>query len=126
MKNLLKIMLLVGIIVISTSIKAQQLPPSYEAIFNEMVKNFETIRGGNTINDGKTSLRLLAKDKIVLRLDHKKTVKTLTFTKGKDEEGNEYWISGSEITTDMVNKYEKDLTKILEDMLELTREKSKL
>jgi hypothetical protein len=120
MKNLLKIIFLAGII------RAQQLPPSYEAMFNEIVKNFETIRGGNTINDGKTSLRLLAQDKIVLRIDHKKTVKTLTFTKGKDEEGNQYWISGSEITTDMVNKYEKDLTEILEDMLELTREKSKI
>ncbi|MFA6404253.1 MAG: hypothetical protein WCX31_21895 [Salinivirgaceae bacterium] len=126
MKNLFKVMLLAGAIIMSTATKAQQLPLSYEAMFNEIVTNFETIRGGNTINDGKTSLRLLAKDKIVLRLDHKKTVKTLTFTKGKDEEGNEYWISGSDITTDMVNKYEKDLTEILEDMLKLSREKSKI
>jgi len=126
MKNFMKLMLIVIAVFIGSNIKAQQLPQSYEPLFNEIVENFKTIRGGNTINDGKTSLRLLAADKIVLRIDHNKSVKTLTFTKGKDEEGQEYWISGNDITTDMVNKYEKDLTKILEKMLEISRKESKI
>ena len=105
---------------------AQLLPPSYEAIFNEITENFKEIRGGNSIADGKTSLRLLSDEKIIIRMDHKRSVKTLTFIKKADEEGAKYWISANKLTTDMVNKYEKDLTKIIEKLLEISREKAKV
>lgn len=126
MKNFLKLSFILAVLFISSNSSAQYLPHSYESIFNEMVENFKTIRGGNTITDGKTSLRLLAQDKIVLKIDHKKSVKTLTFVKAKDEEGNDYWVSGNDLTTDMVNKYEDDLTKILEKMLETSRKEAKI
>ena len=95
MKNISKLLILVGIIFLSTTINAQVLPPSYESLFNEIVDNFKEIRGGNSIADGKTSLRLLSDEKIILRLDHKRKVKTLTFIIAKDEEGQDYWISAN-------------------------------
>ncbi len=126
MKNFFKTLTLVSTLFISTTINAQFLPTSYESLFNEIVENFSTIRGGNSIADGKTSLRLLSQEKIILRLTHKKRVKTLTFIIKKDEEGENYWVAGNKLTTDMVNKYEKDLTKTLNTMLEISREKAKL
>lgn len=125
MKNLFKITLLLGIFFISTSLKAQFLPQTYEALLNEIVENFGEIRGGNSLKDGKASLRLLTQEKIILKIDHKRSVKTLTFIKKLDEEGGKYWVAANKLTIDMVNKYEKDLTKSLTKMLEISREKAK-
>jgi len=121
----IQIALLFGFVFIGTTVFGQYLPTSYEGILNEIVENFETIRGANSVKDGSTSLRLLSADKIVLRLDHKRKVKTLTFVRKKDEEGNKYWVSANTLTTDMINKYEKFVTKELTNMLEVSREKAK-
>ncbi|PKP12046.1 MAG: hypothetical protein CVU09_00680 [Bacteroidetes bacterium HGW-Bacteroidetes-4] len=125
MKTLKKIVYLTGIILLSLNAKAQLVPETYQPIFNEIVTNFETIRGSNSLKDGKTSLRLLSQEKIVIKLDHKRNVKTLTFVIKLDEEGNKYWVADNTLTIDMVNKYESDLTKVLEKMLEISREESK-
>ncbi|MBI9067503.1 MAG: hypothetical protein JEZ09_09450 [Salinivirgaceae bacterium] len=125
MIKFLKAFFLVGIIFFSTNTFGQYLPSSYESLFNEIVLNFEEIRGGNSLNDGKESLRLLDNEKIILRIEHKRKIKTLTFIKEADEEGSKFWVSGNKLTTDMVNKFEKDLTKSLENMLELSREEAK-
>lgn len=108
-----------------SNIVGQDLPSSYEPMLNEIVTNFEEIRGGNSLNEGKNSLRLLNDDKIILRIEHKRKVKTLTFIKKLDEEGSKYWVSANKLTTDMVNKFEDDLTKVLEEMLELSRDEAK-
>ena len=126
MKSIFRIALLLGTFFISSTVFGQYLPTSYESIFNEIVENFEEIRGTTSINDGKTSLRLLSSEKIILRLDHKKSVKTLTFVKEADEEGEKFWISANKVTTDMVNKYENTLTKELENMLKISRKQAKL
>jgi hypothetical protein len=120
----LQIALVIGFFFIGTSVFSQYLPVSYEGILNNIVENFETIRGANSVKDGSTSLRLLSADKIVLRLEHKRKVKTLTFIRKKDEEGNKYWVSANSLTTDMINKYEKFVTKELTNMLEVSKEKS--
>lgn len=121
----LKLIIVLTLIFVGTQSKAQYLPSSYEAIFNEIVTNFEEIRGGNSLNDGKESLRLLNNEKIILRMEHKRKIKTLTFVKKNDEEGQKFWVSDNKLTTDMVNKFEKDLTKVLENMLEISREEAK-
>lgn len=127
MKNLFKIfMITVALLVSMNTAKAQNLPPAYEAIFDEIVENFKEIRGGNSIADGKTSLRLLSNEKIIIRMNHKRSVKTLTFTKKPDEEGSRFWQAQNKLTTDMVNKYEKDLTKIVKKLLEISRDKAKI
>ena len=59
-------------------------------------------------------------------MDHRKSVKTLTFIKKNDEEGEKYWVSGNKVTTDMVNKYEKTLTKALNELLKISRKESKI
>ncbi len=125
MKKLIYILFFAAALIGSTKAKAQFLPSSYQAIFDEIVDNFKEIRGGNSLNQGKSSLRLLSNEKIIVKIDHKKSVKTLTFIKKKDEEGNTFWIAANQLTIDMVNKYEDDLTKVLEDMLELSREEAK-
>jgi len=58
-------------------------------------------------------------------MKHKGSIKTLTFIKKKDEEGQKYWVSANKLSTDMVNKYEDDLTKVLDTMLKLSREQAK-
>ncbi len=126
MKKILKLTLILSAFFTVSTANAQYLPQSYEAILNEIVENFKTIRGATAINDGKTSLRLLAEDRIIIRMDHNRSVKTLTFTKAKDEEGQEYWVSDNSLTTDMVNKYEKDLTKVMEKMLDVSRKEAKI
>jgi hypothetical protein len=125
MKTLRKIVYLTGIFLLSLNANAQLVPETYQPIFNEIVTNFETIRGSNSLKDGKTSLRLLSKEKIVIKIDHKRSVKTLTFVIKLDEEGNKYWVADNTLTIDMVNKYESDLTKVLEKMLEISREEAK-
>src|SRR4030043_1386971 len=103
----------------------QYLPVSYQPMLNEIVTHFETIRGTNSITQGKNTLSIIDKNKIALRIEHKKTVKNLTFITEPDEEGNLLWVAANELTTDMVNKYEDFLTKILESMHKLSEKKSK-
>lgn len=126
MKNILRIMLLIGVFFISSTTFGQYLPTTYEAVLDEIVENFEEIRGKTSLNNGKSSLRLLSTEKIILRLDHKKSIKTLTFVKKNDEEGEKFWISDSKVTTDMINKYEKTVTKELNNMLKISRKQAKL
>ncbi len=125
MKNIFRIGLLVGALFVSTNMFGQYLPASYESTLDEITENFKTIRGATSLKDGKTSLRFLSDEKIILRLEHKKKVKTLTFVKEADEEGGKFWISGNSLTTDTVEKYEKDITKELENMLKISREEAK-
>ena len=111
-------------ILIAAKLQCQELPPSYQAMLNEIVTNFETIRTGNSVTKGSTSISVLDKDKIALRVEHKKSVKNLTFIKQPDEESQMYWVAANQLTTDMVNKYEDYLTKTLESMLKLSEKKS--
>ncbi len=126
MRNLLKLALIAVVLFIGKLSFGQYLPPSYEPLLSEIVTNFETIRGTTSLNDGPNSLRLLGEDKIILRMKHKGSVKTLTFETKKDEEGNAYWMSSNQLTTDMVEKYEKELTDVLNQMLDISRKKAKI
>jgi hypothetical protein len=123
--KILKTVLALGLILCTSQIFGQELPDSYQAMFNEMVTNFKTIRVGNSITKGKNTLSVLNDNKIALRTEHKKRVKNLTFEKAPDEENNMYWIAANELTIDMVNKYEDYLTKTLKSMLELSEKMSK-
>lgn len=125
MKRIVSLTLIIVALFITNQVKAQFLPPAYEAILDEIVENFEVIRGTTSLKDGKTSLRMLSEEKLIIRMDHKKMVKTLTFIKKKDEEGNKFWVSANQLTTDMINKYEKDVTKVVEIMLDRSREEAK-
>jgi hypothetical protein len=109
----MKTLLTLGLIFFASHMFGQYLPESYQPMFNEIVTNFETITSGNSINEGSTSLRVINENRIVLRLEHKRKVKNLTFVTKRDEENKQYWAPANDLTIDMVNKYEKDLTKIL-------------
>jgi len=117
--------MVLGLILFTAEIFGQYLPPSYQPMLNEIVTNFETIRSGNSITQGKNTLSVLNPNKIALRVEHKKEVKNLTFETKPDEEGKLQWVAANELTTDMVNKYEDYLTKTLEDMHKLSEKKSK-
>jgi len=121
----LKTILALGLILFTTEIFCQYIPDSYQVLLNEIVKHFETIRTGNTVNDGKNSLRVINENRIVFRLDHKKKVKNLTFITEPDEENKLQWVPGNQLTIDMVNKYESFVTKNLESMHKLSEKKSK-
>ncbi|HAF31260.1 MAG TPA: hypothetical protein DCG75_19655 [Bacteroidales bacterium] len=123
--KILKSLLVLSLIFFTTEVFGQELPDTYQAIFNEMVINFETIRSGNSIKEGKNTLSVFSQDRIVLRLEHKKQVKNLTFIKKANEEKELRWVAANQITIDMVNKYEDDLTETLKEMLELTQKRSK-
>jgi hypothetical protein len=114
-----------GLILYAAEIFSQELPPSYQPMFNEIVENFETIRTGNSITQGKNTLSVLNKEKIALRVEHNKQVKNLTFEKVPDEENKPYWVAANELTIDMVNKYEDYLTKTLGSLYKLSDKKSK-
>jgi hypothetical protein len=114
-----------GLILFTTELFGQYLPPSYQPMFNEIVTNFETIVGSNSITQGNTTLSVLDKDKIALRVKHKGSIKNLTFETRPDEENKPQWVAANDLTTDMVNKYEDYLTKTLESMLKLSEKKSK-
>jgi len=121
----LKTFFLFGLILFVTNTYGQELPKNYQTIFNEMVTHFETIRSGNSVKKGKTTLTVFSETKIVLRTTHKKSVKNLTFIKKANKENKLEWIATNQLTIDMVNKYEEDLTEILMDMHELSLKKSK-
>jgi hypothetical protein len=124
MKSIKTVMML-GLILFTAEIFGQYLPPSYQPMFNEIVENFKTIVGSNSITQGKTTLSVINDNKIALRVQHKGTVKNLTFETQPDEENKLQWIAANELTTDMVNKYEDYLTKTLESMHKLSEKKSK-
>ncbi len=127
MKQILRIATIgLTLLFLNNAIQAQNLPVAYEKIFDEIVDNFKDIRGGNSIADGKTSLRLLSNERIIIRMNHKRSVKTLTFIKKPDEEGKTFWQAANQLTTDMVNKYEKELTKTVNKLLEISRDKAKI
>jgi hypothetical protein len=120
-----KTLFALGLILFTTEIFGQDLPSSYQPMFNEIVTFFTTIRTGNTITQGKTSLSVFGDNKIALLVEHKNHKKNLTFIISKDEEGNPVWIAANELTIDMVNKYEDYLTKTLKSMYDLAEKKSK-
>lgn len=127
MKYFYKLFLLLSILFIGNAASAQFLPPTYEPLLSEIVDNFKEIRGGNSLSlDKNTSLRLLSDEKIIVRMDHKKSVKTLTFVKKLDEEGEKFWYSDNKVTTDMINKYEKELTKLMNKFLDESRSQAKI
>ena len=123
--KLLKVFVVLGFIFFSSEIFCQTLPPSYQPMFNEIIQNFKTINGSNSITQGGKTLSVVNDNKIALRIDHKKQVKNLTFITQNDEENNLIWVAANDITIDMVNKYEDDLTKILKSMLKLSEKMSK-
>ena len=120
----IKSLLVFGLILLTTEFFAQDLPSAYQDMLNEIVTNFETIRGGNTITEGNNSIRVISKDKIVLSVKHKKKIKNLTFLTKKDEEGQLFWEPANPLTIDMVDKYEDFVTGVLESMLALAEKKS--
>ena len=69
-------------------------------------------------------MRVLTEDKVILRTEHKKKVKNLTFVK-KAVDDKMLWVADNQLTIDMVNKYEEFLTETLMLMLEYSREKAK-
>ncbi len=120
-----KTLMTLGLLILTTEIFAQDLPDMYQPMFNEIMGNFKTIRGSNSITSGKNTLSVINENKIAVRIAHKRSVKNLTFIKESDEENNLIWVAANELTIDMVNKYEDDLTAILESLLELSQKKSK-
>ncbi len=123
--KLFKILIALGLVLMTIDISGQYLPDSYQPLFNEIITHFETIRGSNSITQGDNTLSIVSNDKIALRVKHKKSVKNLTFITEPDEEGIMHWVAANEITIDMVNKYENFLTKIIESMHKLSEKKSK-
>lgn len=123
--KIVKTFMTLGLVLCTTQIFSQYLPPSYQPMLNEIVVNFETIVGSNSITQGKTTLSVLDKNKVALRVEHKGSVKNLTFETQPDEENNMRWVAANDLTTDMVNKYEKYLTKTLQSMYKLSEKKSK-
>ena len=123
--KLFKTLLAFGLIFLTTEIVAQELPENYQTTLNEIVTNFENVRGSTSVVDGKNSLRVLNENKIVLSVEHKRKTKNLTFTTKKDEEGQLYWNSANSLTFDMVDKYNDFVTDVLETMLKLSEKKAK-
>ena len=123
--KIIKSLLTLGLILFITEIFGQELPATYQPMLNEIVTNFKTIRTGNTIKEGKSTLSVINENKIALRIEHQKKVKNLTFITKLDEENKLYWVPANPLTIDMVNKHEETLTEIFESMLELSEKKSK-
>lgn len=121
----LKALFVFSLIFFVTNTYGQELPESYQALFNEVVTNFESIRTGNSITKGDNSLRVINEKRIVLRTEHKKKVKNLTFIKKLNKDNELVWVASNQLTIDMVNKYEEFLTETLTEMLEFSREKAK-
>lgn len=123
--KILKSILIAGLILFTTKAFSQHLPDSYQPMLSEIVTHFETIRTGNSLTEGKNSIRVINEGRVVLRVEHKKQVKNLTFITKPDEENRLQWIAANQLTTDMVNKYEDFLTKTLRSLHSLSEKKSK-
>ena len=123
--KIFKTILLFSLIFSTTEIFSQELPDSYQTLFDQVVTNFESIRTGNSLTKGQNSIRLINENKIVLRTKHQKKIKNLTFVKKENKEKELVWIADNQLTIDMVNKYEEFLTEVLQEMLEYSTEKAK-
>ena len=123
--KILKTFLALSLILFTSEIFGQELPSTYEAMFIEMIDNIELIRSGNSLKKGKHTLTVFSKEKIVLRTTYNKQVKNLTFVKKANDENKMIWVATNQLTTDMVERHEEDLTEILMEMIELSRKKSK-
>lgn len=123
--KIVKTIMVLGLIFFTAEIIGQELPDSYQGMLNEIITNFESIRGSNSITQGKTTLSVVNENKIALRVEYKKKVKNLTFVKEPDEENNSSWIAANQLTIDMVNKHEDYLTKELESMLKYSEKRAK-
>ncbi len=121
----IKSLFILGLILIANQGFGQKLPDNYEAIFNELIDNMELIRSGNSVKKGKSTLTVFNEKKIVLRMTYNKQVKNLTFIKEADDENKMVWKASNQLTADMVDRHEEDLTEELMKMLEETREKAK-
>lgn len=115
-----------GLILITTQSFGQKLPDNYEAIFTELIDNIELIRSGNSLKKGKHTLTVFSEEKIVLRTTYNKQVKNLTFIKEANDENKMVWVAANQLTTDMVERHEQDLTDIFMEMLELSRKKAQI
>lgn len=124
--KILKSLLVLGLILLATDIFGQKLPDTYPAIFNELIDNIDLIRSGNSLKKGKHTLTVFSKEKIVLRTTYNKQVKNLTFVKEANDENKMEWVAANQLTTDMVDRHEEDLTDIFMEMLELSRKKAKI
>ena len=122
--KVLKPFIVISLILFSHNLFGQYLPPVYQPMLNEIVTYFETIRGSNSITKGKNTLSVVDENKVALRIEHKGQVKNLTFEKVPDEESKYFWVAANDLTIDMVNKYEKDVTKILKSMHQFAEKKS--
>jgi len=122
--KILKTLLVLSLILFTTEIFGQKLPDTYEAIFIEMIDNIDLIRSGNSLKKGKHTLTVFSKEKIVLRTTYNKQVKNFTFVKKANEESKMEWVAFNQLTSDMVDRHEEDLTEILIEMLELSRKKA--
>jgi hypothetical protein len=122
--KLLRTFLIASLFLFASKSFGQYLPPSFQPMMNEIVQNFKTIVGSNSITKGKNTLSVVNDDKIALRIEHKGKVKNLTFVTEFDEENNKNWVAANDLTIDMVNKYEKDLTKIMKTMYKLSVKRS--
>jgi len=124
--KVLKTILVLSLIFLTTKSFAQELPENYEAIFNELIENMDLIRSGNSIKKGKSTLTVFNENKVVLRMTYNKQVKNLTFVKEATEDHKMVWKADNQLTRDMVDRHEEDLTEELMKMLEETRKKAKI
>jgi hypothetical protein len=124
--KLLKTLFILGLILFVSQTFGQKLPDNYEAIFTELIDNIELIRSGNSLKKGKHTLTVFSEEKIVLRTTYNKQVKNLTFVKKATEDNKMVWVAANQLTTDMVDRHEEDLTEMFMEMLELSRKKAKI
>ncbi len=122
--KIFKTLLVISLFLVTTNIFGQKLPDTYEAIFTELIDNMDLIRSGNSLKKGKHTITVFSKEKVVLRTTYDKKVKNLTFVKKANEENEMKWVAFNQLTTDMVDRHEEDLTEILMEMLELSRKKA--
>lgn len=122
--KILKSLLVLSIIFFTTQSFAQKLPENYEAIFNELIDNMELIRSGNSLKKGKHTLTVFSEKKIVLRTKYNRQIKNFTFVKEANDENEMVWVADNQLTTDMVERHEEDLTEMFMDMLEESRKKA--
>lgn len=119
-----KSILVVSLLFISSTVLSQKLPDNYDAIFTELIENMELIRSGNSLKKGKHTLTVFSEEKIVLRTKYNKQIKNLTFVKEANEENKMVWVAANQLTTDMVERHEEDLTEMFMEMLELSRKEA--